>query len=339
MSRFRKMLLRLAHTFWKKGPRYSAMPFLEECILDEIYQHLSLVDQVCLSLSCKELFGLFGMVVQHKDLEFPRLLRMRNPILCVNSKDVPRNQLLLRLENRLWAYCANCLKLHPRKEFTRHSLRQSALERSCTYYAGIADLCPCISLTSRGRDQLVKILRSPLKPRKTKHGPFEYDFDDRGAPRLKHVCLFTIGSGYSAQVNLILLIIGTGKLCVVARHTLRFFSSDAHLIAGPTFACPHQDLLSLVPENQGAKDFNIYQTLSSTKTHQDLLSFVPGKLVSKACPMCQTLITKQALSEDINQADFWVVRNLGCCEWPADCSWLYQCRLTGAWFSHNEKYW
>lgn len=339
MSRCRKMLLRLLHIFWKKVPEYSSIIFLDERVLQKIYQHLSLVDQVCLSLSCKELFGLSGTIVKHKDLEFPRLLRIRNPILCVNSQDVLRNQLLLRLENHRWAYCAKCLKLHPRTEFTRHLLRQSAQERSCTYYAGIADICPCISLTIRGRDQLVKILKSPAKPAKTKFGPLEYDFDDGGRPGLGHVCLFSTRSGYDVRVALVLFVKETGQLCVAARHTISFSSSDAHLTAEPTFACPHQDLISLVPGNQAAKDPHMYQTLISSKFHRDLLSLVPGKVVSKACPMCQTLITKYALSEDMNQAIFWVVRNLGSCEWPADRPWLDQCRLTGAWFSHNEKYW
>ncbi|KAJ5148552.1 hypothetical protein N7448_000130, partial [Penicillium atrosanguineum] len=146
-------------------------------------------------------------------------------------------------------------------------------------------------------------------------------------------------SGYNVRVALVLFIKETGQLCVAARHTISFSSSDAHLTAEPTFACPHQDLLSLVPRNQAAEDPHIYQTLISSKPYQDLVSLVPGKLVSKACPMCQTLITKYALPEDMNQAVFWVVRNLGSCEWPADRPWLDQCRLTGAWFSHNEKYW
>lgn len=321
-----KMLFRLLHIFWKKVPKYSAILCLEERILQKIYQHLSLVDQVCLSLSCKELFGLFGTTVKHKDLEFPRLLRIRNPALCANRQDVLRNQLLLRLENRRWAYCAKCLKLHPRKEFTRHLLRQSALERSCTYYAGIADLCPCISLTIRGRDQLVKILKSPATLAKTKYGLFEYDIDDAGLPSLGHACIFRTRSGYNVRVALVLFIKETGQLCLAARHTISFSSSDAHLTAEPTFACPHGDLLSLF----AAKDLPLYQTLISSKHHQTILSLVPGCLVSKACPICPTLITEYASSEDTNQAVFWVVRNLGSCEWPADRPWRNQCRLTGA---------
>lgn len=318
------MLLGLLHIFWKKVPN-SAILYLDERIFQNIYLHLSLVDQFCLSLSCKELFGLFGTIVKHKDLEFPRLVRIRNPIQATLQ-----NQLLLRLENRRWAYCAKCLKLHPRKEFTRHSLRQSALERSCTYYAGIADLCPCISLTIRGRDQLIKILKSkPLaKPAKTKYGPFEYVTDKR-LSTLGHSCLFSTRPGYDIRVALVLFIIA-GQLCIAARHTISFASSDTHLTAEPTLACPHQDLLSLVPGNQTAKDLHVYQALISSKLHQDILPLIPMNLFSKACPTCQTLIAEYALSEAINQRVFWVVRNLGSCEWPADRPWLDQCRLPGA---------
>ncbi|KAJ5213257.1 hypothetical protein N7449_000426, partial [Penicillium cf. viridicatum] len=141
-------------------------------------------------------------------------------------------------------------------------------------------------------------------------------------------------SGYDVRVALVLFIKETGQLCVAARHTISFSSSDAHLTAEPTFACPHLDLLSLDPRNQAAKDPHMYQTFIPSNPHQYLLSLVPGKLVSKACPVCQTLITKYALSEDMNQAVFWVVRNLGSYR-----PWLDQCRLTGAWFLHNEKYW
>jgi hypothetical protein len=66
-----------------------------------------------------------------------------------------------------------------------------------------------------------------------------------------------------------------------------------------------------------------------SKPHQDLLSLVPKRLVSKAWPMCQTWIAKYALSEDMNQAVFWVVRNMGSCEWLQTILG-YQCCLTGA---------
>lgn len=272
---------------------------LDERILQMIYQHLSLVDQVCLSLSCKELFGRFGTIAKHKDLEFPRLLCIRNPILCVNSQHVSRNQLLLRLENRSWAYSGRCLKLHPRKEFTKHSLRQPSLERFCTCYAGIADLCPCISLTIRGREQLVKILKSPPNPAKTKYSPFEHNFGEHRQPMLSHACLFSTRSGYDARAVLVVLLNQTGQSCVTAWYTLIFTSPNAHFWAEPFFVCPHRDLISSVPKNKVAESSHRYiRTFKSSKPHQDVLYLVPENHVLEACTICPTLITKDALSEE-----------------------------------------
>lgn len=84
-------------------------------ILLDIYELLSLVDQVCLSLSCKRFFVLFGTAVKREELFFPRLLHIRIPKLCMNKPEVPRHQLLIRLENDRWEYCALCLSLHPRE--------------------------------------------------------------------------------------------------------------------------------------------------------------------------------------------------------------------------------
>ena len=184
----------------------------------------------------------------------------------------------------------------------------------------------------------VKILKSSTTPAETKYGPFEYDYDNGETPSLGHVCMFS-RSGYDVRVALVLYINKTGKLCVAARHTISF-SSSAHLTAEPTFACSHQDLLSLVPGKLTAKDPHTYHMLATSRPHQYLMSLVPGELVPKVCPICQTLITKYDLPEDMmNQAVFWVVRDLGSCEWPADRPWFDQCRLAGARFSLNEIYW
>lgn len=77
MSEFRKLLLRLLHIAPQKVPQYFAIPSLDKPILKMICQHLLLVDQVCLSLSFKDLLGLFGVIVKHEDLEFSRLLRIK----------------------------------------------------------------------------------------------------------------------------------------------------------------------------------------------------------------------------------------------------------------------
>jgi hypothetical protein len=316
---------------------------LDGCTLQNIYQYLSVLDQVCLSLSCKELFGLFGTILKHKEFEFPRLLLIRNPILCVNNPGVLRNQLLLRLENRRWAYCGKCLKLHPRMEFSRHSLRESALERTCTRYAGIADLCPCISLTIRDRDQLAKILKLPAKPAKTKCGFFEYDFLDTGKPSLGHCCEFKYGNwpSYDMRVILVLSLTETGQLYVLAQYTMSLLAPKDYIFAEPSFACPHLDLLSLI--HKTTKDPPAYQSSLLSKPYNDLLSLVPGKKVLKVCSGCQTLITKHEMPS--NQVGLWAIRNLGRCGWSRRCGWstsrpwFDQCRLTGGSFWINDIYW
>lgn len=344
MSPFTNMLYRLFPTPWRKLPDYPAILCLDACTLQKIYQYLSLVDRVCLSLSCKELFALFGTIVKHKDLVFPRLLHIRAPILCVNSQDVPRNQLLLRLEDRRWAYCGKCLKLHPRKEFPRYLLRESALERSCTFYAGIADLCPCISLTIRAREQLVKILKSPAKPVKTEYGLFEYQLVDGGKPRLRHCCRYKHSTqpSYHIQVDLVLLITDTGQLCVLAQYNVTI--SKGYGLYEPSFACPHVDLLNHIPVEKATHDPLRYQKVlpkphKDLLPYEDLLSLVPGTWVIKACSQCQTLVRKDDLCEDINQAGFWVIRNLGSHEWPASRIWAHQCRMTGVNFWRHDLYW
>ena len=324
MSRYRKMLHGLPHTFWKKVTKYSAMLCLDQCILQKIYQHLSLVDRVCLSLSCKKLFGLFGMIVKHKGLEFPLLSRIRYPSLRVKIQDVLRNQLLLRLENHRWAYCARCFKLHPRKEFTRNLLRQSALKRSCAPYAGIVDLCPCISPTIRGRDQLIKTLNSPAKPLRRMKFPLQYTVTKKGRPGLAHACLTRSRSGYDMRVDLFCYKKANGHLCVLTQHTIKFSYSDAHLTARPALACPHRNLLSLVPKSQAAEDPDMNRL---SKHHQVPMSAVPRKLGLRACPMCETVIVSCDMSEDRSQAVFWLFRNLGRCEGPADRTWFDHCRL------------
>jgi hypothetical protein len=138
-----------------------------------------------------------------------------------------------------------------------------------------------------------------------------------------------LGMATMCELALALFIKETCHLRVAARHTISFSFSSAHLTAELTFGFPHQDLLYLVLRDQAAKDPHIYLTLIFSKPHQDLLSLVPKRLVSKAWPMCQTLIAKYALSEDMNQAVFWVVRNMGSCEWLQTILG-YQCCLTGA---------
>ncbi|KAJ5693106.1 hypothetical protein N7462_002529, partial [Penicillium macrosclerotiorum] len=121
------------------------------------------------------------------------------------------------------------------------------------------------------------------------------------------------------------------------QHIISFSSSEAYQTAEPTFACPHQDLISLVPEKQVANDLDIYPNLIYSNRFRELLPYASREPVPDACPICLTEISKSALIEDMKQAVFWVIRNLGSCGCPADRSRLDQCRFTGIHFSRNER--
>lgn len=221
MSQLRRLLLSTSGYISRtKVRKDSFILSLDERILAKIYQYLPLVDQICLSISCKKFFGLFGTIVKHKDFTFPRLLSIRVPILCSRSKDVPRNQLLLRLENHRWAFCSRCLKLHPRGEFEQDSLKSPAFRRACTYWAGIVDLCPCISLTVRERWRVIQYLRSPT-PGVTQYGPFRLEFTRDEEPNLLHNCSTGSKAGGKVDSILTLSLNTSGDLILSTQYTLQ----------------------------------------------------------------------------------------------------------------------
>ena len=293
-----------------KSKKRPTLPTLERSILLKIYEHLTLVDRACLSLSCKSLFRIFGTVLKHAEFTFPCLLQIRIPILCVNSERVPRNQLLLRLENRYWAYCAKCLRLHPRHEFNGFSLHHPPKQRSCRKGAGIVDICPCTAWTIRDRAHIVDLLKSPDTPSKFRFGQFEFDRDDR--PRFTHCCSFGSGSDYIVQAAFALIIDDSNFLGLYARYTIYFSSPKTYLTAEPVFCCPHHTLASMV----------------NTKTPRQI------------CSICRTVVIKRnALSRGRMKVVFNVIRALGTCEGGAGSSWVGNCRLTGARLRDNDIYW
>lgn len=278
---------------------------LEESVLHDIYKHLPLVDKACLSLTCKQLYDLFGAILKEKELEFPRLLLIGIPILYVNSSKVPRNQLLLRLESRNWAYCGRCLKLHPRKEFIRESLARPALERSCADYAGIVDLCRCVALTIRDLGSIAKLFSRPT-PGQTKFGPFTF-YRIGSWPFLRHSCSLPTTPDYKARFAMRISLNEFNQLEMSASYGI-FFSSPETLKAVPIFHCPHWDLTTLM----GRKD------------------------ATQVCPGCRTISIRHRLPESKgrNVVVFEVWRILGNRRAP-DYRWLDNCRLTGPSYGHD----
>jgi hypothetical protein len=212
-------------------------------VLYNIYEHLPLVDKGCLSLSCKRLFDLFGAILKEKESEYPRLARFYLTLLCVSSHKAARNQLLVRLQSRSWKYCGMYLKLHPRRGFSKRSLADPALRRSCAKHIGSGYLCPCVSLTTRELGHIVKLLKSPTPLSQTKVGPFKFDLTSETQPgayisagfhvdrdHLSHYCSLPTASDYKAMVNMIRISIDSSDyLEILARYTIFCSSSFVSL--------------------------------------------------------------------------------------------------------------
>lgn len=304
-----KRLQTAIQAHYPRTARSSALVSQDDAVLSRICKYLSVVDQACLSLSCKTLYCKLGEIAKHSQLAFPRLLKIRIPILCVNSPNVPRNQLLIRLQDRHWSYCSKCLKLHPRKEFKRWLLLSSPWRRACSDHAGVVDICPCISLTVRDREKIFERLNSSVKPEKSAFGAFN-SFFVNGIASLGHSCAENGVSEGDARVVVHLRINNSGALEAILRYTLSGSSVNAHRLAEPIFACPHQDLQYIACADKA----------------------------TKVCSRCETYIFK-SVSPKENSITFEVIRNLGWVKWPADDTWINQCRLTGHWFAHNALYW
>ena len=289
---------------------------LDDDPLEQIYEYLELVDKVCLSLISKRFFELFGAISKHPCLSFPKLLYLRNPIMCVNSEDVPRNQLLLRLEDEKWAYCGDCLKLHPRQEFDQAALAgESSIERRCRSDAGIVDLCPCIALTTRDRDKVINLLKSGFPPHETKYGSFTPG--PAGQPSLFHKCSSCFGPHGEIKIVMWLYLQSSGCLFAQSDYTISAPSGNSrHPGAGPIFACPHKDLLSLALSNS---------------------SFA-------LCSECGTFILKVSESKNKNTFVIQVRRPLEGYGYVNEsirskASWRNNCRLNRSLFVKNREFW
>lgn len=129
-------------------------------LLLEIFSFMPLPSQVCLVLSSKRLHHLFGYVLGAEELRFPQMPHNRRSYIVTEEYNL-RMALLIQLENETWACCGRCQRLHPRKEFSAHQLMAyHPWDRTCMAWAGIVDLCPCISLTIRDRKRIVEYLKA-----------------------------------------------------------------------------------------------------------------------------------------------------------------------------------
>lgn len=304
---------------WTKVPLLSSLVFwirrknlilsLPDTVLVKIHEELPIIDAVCLALTCKRLSKLFPATLKEKEFEFPRLLELRNPLLCLNYSKITRNQLLLRLENRRWLYCGQCLRLHPRKVFDKDNKYWApSLIRSCSRYAGIVDICPCAAWTIRDRDRAVKLLKS-TSPSGTQFGPFVFQSGSR--PRLEHTCHLSSNEKYDADVAISIYINTKNHLLVHAKYVLSLTPTYIFIPLEPIFACPH-------------------------------FSLSEGTIICPAsdCPSCLATISKETITENNKtKVLFEVTRDLGSCESTGDSCWLRNCRPTGCRIGESTLKW
>ncbi|KAL3451195.1 hypothetical protein BJX65DRAFT_304599 [Aspergillus insuetus] len=131
---------------------YSRFEELPLDIFVLIIPDLPVLSKACLALSCKAFYGLLRSALNDKSLAWPRYLASPSPrreAFFGSALSLPRNELLLKLEDDRWLYCSSCLKLHPHSHFPRGAYRMPASQRPCIKppYGGIVDLCACLALT------------------------------------------------------------------------------------------------------------------------------------------------------------------------------------------------
>ncbi|KAL4937847.1 hypothetical protein BDV06DRAFT_65521 [Aspergillus oleicola] len=159
----------------------ASLTTLPNGILINIFNSLPLLDQACLTLTCKSFHFIFNSVFEDERLKFPRLYQLKMldspsiPALDLpqfsreansvrNSLGQTRRHLLTRLEDRRLKYCVKCMKLHRRESFAQPTYHGPMVYRKyCWTEAGVVDLCPCITLTIRDKARIVRCLRRMKK--------------------------------------------------------------------------------------------------------------------------------------------------------------------------------
>ncbi|CAI7599253.1 unnamed protein product [Penicillium bialowiezense] len=308
----------------KGHEKKASILLLSNILIFEIYTYLPIVDQACLALTCQRIQLLVGSN-RHKEFKFPRLLKIKNPRLCVNKPDVPRNQLLLRLETHDWLYCGACLRLHPREAFSE--LSPAPLQRRCRANAGILDLCPCLSLTAGDRQIIIRILKNSnpstglkellgsLICRSTPHAlttrlNSRFNLQKTGdITELTHYCSHK-AKFWKTRIKLKILIADKE---LVARAIYILDSQESkrrNFLAEPVFACPHIDITMMA-------------------------GYLKGE---KKCTECKTLI-EGISARDENPAIIRTQRELGGIAESECNTWFRQSRFTNEAYGLYNIYW
>lgn len=163
-------------------------------LLSPVFESLPFLSKVCFALSSKRMYLLFGLILKDDRLVYPRLFSSAKFSIPLDRPDIPRNRLLLRLEDQRFAFCSRCLKLHPRDEFRDWELLLPPLRRQCMVSAETVNLCPCLALTGRDQMKLKRWLKTGfldvLKEYRITQ-QFQVFLHPDGQRRLVHHCVVT----------------------------------------------------------------------------------------------------------------------------------------------------
>lgn len=158
------LLTNIGHQLPQKRKKHTT-PFiltLPNELLLTITDHLPVDAQACLALTNKNLLTVLAPVLKHPELRYPSIWAVHETATkgYASTRTNARNHLLLRLQDRHWAYCSMCQKLHPSREFTKSALAHSPKKRVCMDpgLGGVVQLCPCMLLTVRAKAALMKSL-------------------------------------------------------------------------------------------------------------------------------------------------------------------------------------
>lgn len=218
---------------------------LDDSLLTQVYQYLPLVDRICLALSCKRFLSGYKVLVKEISMLPPQSSAHHLPLSYVSSQDKSRIQLLLRIENLRWAYCAECLSLKPRRLFTHDALSAPALQRRCARYDGVISICPCLNLTLRDRNHVSHLLWYQDTPHdEARYGFFGFERD--GWASTCHSCPFYSKKNWTVRVSMKFYVSESGTLRLHVSYNLRISSGGSFVEAAPVFACPHLDLIPLI---------------------------------------------------------------------------------------------
>jgi hypothetical protein len=110
----------------------SAIFNIDDKTIYQICRYLDLVDQACLSLSCKKYLNLLASIRTHKDLYKRPYYSNRHVIRPSNRSSLSDTQLAklcVRLQNEDWVFCRTCRRLHTRDAWDRQEYVRRVRER------------------------------------------------------------------------------------------------------------------------------------------------------------------------------------------------------------------